>query len=123
MSNYKRIFMDGYSYFITVVTHGRNPILIKNIALLRENFHVSKQQYDYTIDAIVILPDHFHMIITPKYANDYSQIVRTIKQHFLSIVQQKIMHISTSLGVERRKDIRLYGKRDFMNIPFGMKKI
>ena len=82
MSNYKRIFMDGYSYFITVVTHERNPILIKNIALLRESFSVSKQKYHYTIDAIVVLPDHFHMIITPKYAEEYPHIVRTIKQHF-----------------------------------------
>ena len=82
MSNYKRIFMDGYSYFITVVTHERNPILIKNINLLRESFAVSKEQYTYNIDAIVILPDHFHMVITPKYAEEYPHIIRVIKQHF-----------------------------------------
>jgi len=74
--------MDGYSYFITVVTHERNPILIKNIDFLRESFAVSKQRYQYDIDAIVILPDHFHMIITPKQADEYSHIIRTIKQHF-----------------------------------------
>jgi len=36
MANYKRIFIDGYSYFITILTHQRNPILIANIDLLRE---------------------------------------------------------------------------------------
>jgi putative transposase len=82
MSNYKRIFIDGYSYFITIVTHERNPILIKNIALLRESFYISKQKYEYKIDAIVILPEHLHMIISPQYAKDYPHIIRTIKQNF-----------------------------------------
>jgi len=82
MSNYKRIFEDGYSYYLTVVTHRRNPILIENIALLRESFIVSKKKYNYRIDAITILPDHFHMIITPKQVKEYPYIIRTIKQYF-----------------------------------------
>ena len=75
MANYKRIFMDGYSYFITVITHERNPILIENIDLLRESFSVSKIKYRYRIDAIVIMPDHFHMIITPQNAEEYPHII------------------------------------------------
>jgi len=82
MANYKRIFLEGYSYYLTVVTHRRNPILIDNIQLLRESFAVSKQKYNYSIEAIVILPDHFHMIITPDIAREYPYIIRTIKQHF-----------------------------------------
>ena len=82
MANYKRVFEDGYSYYLTVVTHRRNPILIDNIKLLRKSFTVSKQKYGYIIEAIVILPDHFHMIITPEYAKEYPYIIRTIKQYF-----------------------------------------
>ena len=67
---------------MTVVTHRRNPILIRNIALLRESFRFSKTKYTYTIDAIVVLPDHFHMIITPDHAKEYPHIIRTIKQYF-----------------------------------------
>ncbi len=82
MANYKRIFLDGYSYYLTIVTHQRNPILIDNITLLRESFRMSKLRYIYTIDAIVILPDHIHMIITPKFSTEYPHIIRTIKQYF-----------------------------------------
>ena len=89
MSNYKRIFLDGYSYYLTVVTHGRNPILIDNIELLRESFAVSKKKYQYCIDAVVILPEHFHVIITPKLSNDYPHIIRTIKQHFSKHCESK----------------------------------
>ena len=66
MANYKRLFLAGHSYYFTIVTHRRNPILIDNIEILRESFRESKAYFDYTIDAIVILPDHIHMIITPQ---------------------------------------------------------
>jgi len=82
MSNYIRIFTEGHSYFITVVTYKRRPILIENIELLRKSFRLSKACYNYTIDAIVILPDHMHMIITPEDPQAYSKIISHIKRSF-----------------------------------------
>ncbi|SHO80950.1 Transposase and inactivated derivatives [hydrothermal vent metagenome] len=82
MANYKRLFLTGHSYYITIVTHKRNPILIDNIESLRDSFRESKKYYIYNIDDIVILPDHIHMIITPKIATNYPKIVRAIKYNF-----------------------------------------
>jgi len=82
MSNYKRIYLENYRYYITVVTQNRQPILIDNIELLRDSFRRSKKRYDYVINAIVILPDHIHMIITPKNPKDYSKIIALIKRSF-----------------------------------------
>jgi len=87
---YKRIFADGYSYFLTVVTHRRKPILIEHIELLRYAFRLSKKKYDYKIDAIVVLPDHFHMVITPKVASDYSKIIGSIKRSFVYGLDQEL---------------------------------
>jgi len=81
--NYRRIFADGYSYYITMVTHQRKPILIENIEALRNAFRYSKKRYDYTIDAIVVLPDHLHMVITPKNAKEYPKIITNIKRSFV----------------------------------------
>jgi len=83
MPNYKRIYQEGYSYFITIVTHRREPILLDNIALLRKSFALSKKSYSYHIDAIIILPDHIHMIITPTKAKEYSKIISHIKRSFV----------------------------------------
>ena len=83
MSNYTRIYLEGFSYYLTIVTQNRQPILIENIELLRESFRRSKKRYEYKIDAIVILPDHIHMIITPKIPNEYSKIITYIKRDFL----------------------------------------
>ncbi len=79
---YKRLFLDGYDYFITVVTYERNPILVDNIELLRESFKYSKTKFKFDIDAIVVLPDHFHMIIKVEVPEDYPKIISTAKRYF-----------------------------------------
>jgi putative transposase len=66
-----------------MVTQHREPLLINHIALLRDAFKRSRVRYAYTIEAIVILPDHLHMIITPKKAKEYSNIVSHIKRSFV----------------------------------------
>lgn len=102
MSNYKRLFLEGHSYYLTVVTHGRNPILVENIELLRKSFCVSKQKYDYSIEAIVVMPDHFHLILTPKNTTDYPHIVRTIKQYFSKHCERKYYaHVKQSRSREK----------------------
>ena len=82
MANYRRIFLDGYSYYITIVTYERNPILIENIELLRESFWYAKGLFSFYIDEIVILPDHLHMIIEVDRAKDYPKIISSIKRYF-----------------------------------------
>jgi len=81
--NYRRIYLNNYSYYLTLVTYRRKPILIENIEILRDAFKRSKQKYRYHIDAIVVLPEHIHMIITPQNATDYSKIIRHIKRSFV----------------------------------------
>jgi len=88
--NYRRIYLDGYSYFLTLVTQGRKPLLVENIELLRDAFRRSKRKYRYTIDAIVVLPDHIHMIITPEVATDYSKIIAHIKRSFVYGLDENI---------------------------------
>ena len=90
MADYKRLFLEGHSYYITMVTHRRNPILVDNIEALRESFRESKKYYQYSINAIVVLPDHIHMIITPKNASDYPKIIRAIKYNFSIQMTQEL---------------------------------
>ena len=88
--NYRRIYLDSYSYYLTLVTQGRKPLLVKHIDLLRTAFKLSKQKYEYSIEAIVILPDHLHMIIRPKIATEYSKIIRHTKRSFVYGLNKEI---------------------------------
>ena len=108
MPKYRRIFKAGHSYFLTVVTYRRNPILIDNIELLRESFRQSKKRYKYHIDAVVILPDHFHLLITPHNAKDYPKIIGSIKAYFSIHCDGKYysyLEQSTSRHKERYKAV------------------
>ena len=89
MANYKRIFLDGYSYYITIVTYERNPILLHNIPLLRESFKYAKSKFVFRVDEIVILPDHLHTIITVTDAKEYPKIISSIKRYFSQHCDEK----------------------------------
>ena len=82
---YRRAKSPGSSYFFTVVTYNRRPILCKaeNIQILRDSFREVKQKHPFIIDAIVVLPNHLHCIWTlPKADADFSTRWRLIKSWF-----------------------------------------
>jgi putative transposase len=89
MANYKRIFLDGYCYYITIVTYERNPILIENISLLRESFCYAKLLFEFEINEIIVMPDHLHMIIDVASANDYPKIISSLKRYFSKHCESK----------------------------------
>ena len=82
---YRRSHQPGGSYFFTLVTHQRQPLLSipENIDRLRIVFKREKEKYPFAIDAIVILPDHLHAIWSlPEDDQDYSGRWSRIKRHF-----------------------------------------
>ena len=87
MSEYKRAFLPGGSYFFTVVTHGRRPWLTEEPAIerLRQAFrHVMKDR-PFVMDAVVVLPDHLHCIWQlPEGDEDFPERWRQIKR-FVSV--------------------------------------
>jgi putative transposase len=110
MANYQRVFLNGYSYFITMVTHRREPHLTEHIDLLRKSFYLSMQRYAYRLEGIVVLPDHLHMVITPKHAADYPKIVSHIKRSFVyglnaSIKEQMKTTLSSSSYLRQRSGV------------------
>lgn len=83
MSDYRRIFIPGGSYFFTVVTYQRRPVfaLPENVELLRTAFKQVLAEKPFKIDAIVILPDHCHSIWQlPAGDQDFSGRWREIKK-------------------------------------------
>jgi len=63
--HYRRNLIPGASFFFTVVlADRRSSALTDNIAALREAFRKIRSERPFEIDAIVILPDHLHTILT-----------------------------------------------------------
>lgn len=109
---YRRVFLEGHSYFFTLVTYERNPILIENIGLLRESFTHVKRQFSFTIDAIVILPDHIHMIVMFEDVKEYPKIIGSIKRYFSSHCDPKYYrHLMQSHSREEQHYKPVWQKR------------
>lgn len=96
--NYKRIFIENSLIFITVVTKDRKNILIDNISFLRKAFKLAKEKYKFEIIAIVINPNHFHMIIKPDKIEEYPKIIGFIKSSFT-----KLSKIKYTLSINNRE--------------------
>ncbi|MEP0905573.1 hypothetical protein NC969_08660 [Leptolyngbya subtilissima ST-M1] len=76
MPNYQRLYRSGGSYFFTHVTYKRHPWLCTELGrqALREAIIAVRRKYPFAIDAFVLLPDHFHCILTlPEIDADYAK--------------------------------------------------
>lgn len=85
MSNYRRNWQPGGTFFFTVNLANRagNDLLIRHVDLLRHAVRVTKVAHPFDIVAWVVLPDHMHAIWTlPDGDTDYALRWRAIKSIF-----------------------------------------
>jgi putative transposase len=65
MTGYRRNFIAGGCFFFTVNLAERQlHLLTEHIAELRAAFRKVRRQHPFTIDAMVVLPDHLHAVWT-----------------------------------------------------------
>jgi len=84
MTNYRRNFVKGGSYFFTVALADRGgSLLLDHLDALREVFRHVKAEYPFHLDAMVVLPEHLHCIWTlPSGDASYPDRWRRIKAAF-----------------------------------------
>lgn len=85
MPNYRRAYIPGGTYFFTVKTERNAPIFsdVWAVRLLGNVIRDAKQIWPFTINAMVLLPDHLHAIWTmPRGDDNYSTRWACIKKEF-----------------------------------------
>ena len=84
MVMYRRNIIPGGRYFFTVTLLDRaSRLLIERIAELRDAFRAVRAQRPYTMDAVVVLPDHLHCVVQlPEGDTDFTLRLRLIKSGF-----------------------------------------
>lgn len=85
MPNYRRLRKPGGTYFFTLVTHKRIPILVRDDAreALRSAIEITRIRRPFDVVAWVLLPDHLHCIWElPEGDSDFSTRWRLIKTRF-----------------------------------------
>ena len=122
MPEYRRHFIQGGTFFFTVVTYQRYPIFnIKSArTLIGEAFRFAQQRYPFTLDAICLLPDHLHCIWTlPEIEHDNSIRWKTIKSYFTHRYKGEI-HSGIDISESRmsRRESGIWQRRFWEHIIF-----
>jgi putative transposase len=98
MVRYRRNFVPGGTFFFTVaLADRRSSTLVDKIASLRDAFRLTRRERPFATDAIVVLPDHLHMIMTlaPDDAG-FSGRWRRIKSRFTRDVVRRGLMVAQS---------------------------
>jgi putative transposase len=84
MTNYRRNFVPGGCQFFTVnLAERQSRLLTDHVDFLRAAFRYARGRYPFTVEAIVVLPDHLHSIWSlPDADADYATRWRLIKATF-----------------------------------------
>ncbi len=111
MPDYRRAFVPGGTFFFTLVTDQRRPLFQQESArsLLGQVIRECQQRWPFTVNAIVLLPEHLHSIWSlPSGDSDFSKRWGWIKKEFTKrwldagAAESKI---STSRKLERRRGV------------------
>jgi putative transposase len=109
MVRYRRNLVAGGTYFFTVTLADRaSRVLTEHVGALRAAMRQTRQSRPFAIDAIVVLPDHLHMMMTlPEGDADYPNRWRLIKRRFTDA----ILNSSTAVARHRSGEAALWQRR------------
>jgi putative transposase len=84
MTAYRRNFIPGGCFFFTVnLADRRLRLLTDHVDALRDAVRETRKRHPFTIDAMVVLPDHLHVVWTmPEGNRDFATRWRLIKSTF-----------------------------------------
>jgi putative transposase len=93
MSQYRRFYQSGGYYFFTLFAYHRRLIFAnpENVKQFRVAINKVKKSYPFSLNAIVVLPDHLHCLWKlPENDSDFSTRWRLIKRYFSMEMQAPI---------------------------------
>ncbi len=109
MVRYRRNRLAGGTYFFTVtLADRRSHVLVDEIGALRTAFRTTRRERPFSIEAIVILPEHIHAILTLTEGDaDYSGRWRRIKGLF----SRHVAHRDAQLKPNQKGEYALWQRR------------
>jgi putative transposase len=113
MATFRRSLTPGATYFFTVTTYQRQRLLTRSpfVKALKQSIADVQQAMPFTIDAIVLLPDHLHCIWTlPSGDADYAIRWNRIKRAVSQSVSEHLI-ASASASMRKRRELGLWQRR------------
>jgi putative transposase len=111
MSEYRRTYIPGGTFFLTLVTYQRIPLFSnpENINRLRVAISTTRREMPFEIIGAVVLPEHIHFLwILPPDDSNYSKRIGRLKVLFTHSLRGKKMlpqNVSISRQKHRESDV------------------
>jgi putative transposase len=123
MPEYRRIKQPGGTFFFTVVTFDRKPILTtpESRPIFRKAWKDVQVKHPFQTLAICLLPDHLHTIWQlPEGDTNYALRWNEIKRHFSHEYLQVVGEGDTSRNESRKKrrEVAIWQRRYWTHILF-----
>ena len=109
MVHYRRSRVAGGTFFFTVNLQDRHlTLLVDHIAALRSIVRGVKAMFPFVLDAMVVLPDHWHAVWTlPPNDFGYARRLRLVKARFT----KHLLRAGVNISRGQRGEYRLWQKR------------
>jgi len=109
MVQYRRSRVAGGTFFFTVNLHDRrHRLLVDHADALRNIVRAIQTESPFVIDAMVVLPDHWHAVWTlPLEDAAYARRIQRIKAHFT----RHLVRAGVNLAIDKRGEYLLWQKR------------
>jgi putative transposase len=115
MPEYRRAKIEGATYFFTVVTYQRQPVLClpESIDAMRDVIRNVAQRHPFQSDAWVVLPDHLHFVWTlPEGDSNYSMRWAMVKKELTKRLSPSIgADTAPSRSRQRHREGTLWQRR------------
>src|SRR5437899_5451860 len=109
-----RYYGSGYLHFITSSCYQRRPLLNtqRRRTWFLEILEQVRRRYTFVVVGYVVMPEHFHLLISEPEKGDPSVVMKVVKQRFSRMVRKKRcagqMDLWTEVGTEQVWQKRFY---------------
>lgn len=112
MSDYRRYYSNGGTYFLTLALQDRqSDLLVRRIDALLQAYRETAAYYPFETVAVTVLPDHLHWIFRlPENERDFSKIVKLLKTRFTQKIP-KSLHQPPSRSKSMRNEVGIWQRR------------
>jgi putative transposase len=112
MSDYRRVFSPGGTFFLTLVTYNRQPFFseLENVSRLRCVMAQVKTEMPFDIIGAVVLPDHLHFLWKlPVNDKNYSKRVGRLKVLFTqSLRGERALPQNVSISRQKHRESNVW---------------
>ena len=83
MPGFRRYVEAAHCYFITTATYRRRPLFAdpRLCRIVEGNLKFYRDRMKFLLHGYVIMPDHIHLLITPRQSGTISDIMRNFKSY------------------------------------------